>query len=124
MPSSNDAGQRRPVAGQARVERFEVRLAVIEGSLATDRGPHGPTFGVGERQFADEIEQGRHHVNEPHRIGEDARADTRRRPHDERHPQRRIVGKQPVRPLAVLAERLAMIRCKHDQGIRQRLRCA
>ncbi len=38
------------------------------------------------------------------------------RPHHERHPERRLVGEEAVRQLAVLAQRLAVVRGDHHQG--------
>ena len=108
--SDDDAGEGRPPSIERRRQRLEVR----GDGLWIRRGcQKRPPWQRRLRRATQRIEDGRQDVDVPDRVVRDdsrlprmAAADLR---HDEGDPERRLVGEESVRLLAVVAERLAMI---------------
>ena len=107
----HDPCQRSPGAGQVRLEGFEIQRA-IGGRRTDDR----LAVEVRRRRDADEFQDGREEVVVCHRHVDDAATDSRSA-HNQRHGQGRVVREQPVRRLAMIAERFAVVGGRDDHGV-------
>src|SRR5207245_3348379 len=101
---AGERGERRPAAVDRGGERLEVagRRRGGEPGGQREEAAAGQADGEGE---AERVEDRGKDVDVAHAVAHDARGEQARRVDDERDAQRRFVGEDAVRLLAVLAER-------------------
>ena len=120
QPVPHEPGERRPVPRQVRVERLEVGARIVRRAFAACERPQTAAVHRLRRIDAEQVEQGRHHVDKTRGERDDGRANRRRRPDEERNADGRLVRKQAVRPLAMLPEGFAVIGGHGHNGMRER----
>ena len=126
--------QRRPTTLQVRVQGLEVRRVLVASSqsvlrsIAADvpwgrRPPQTAAGDVRHRSAVDtrRLEHCRQDINVANR-GFDPSLLQRLGPEQQRHRERRLVGEETVGVLAVIAQRLAMIRSHDNQDVRRSAR--
>ena len=120
VAAAQDPRERRPASVEHRRHRFEVRRPRRRARTPLGRGQERSPRQPRGRRHADGVEDRRQQVDVPHRhaghFGRRRRAPAAELRDDERHSERRLVREQPVRRLAVIAERLAVIAGDDDEG--------
>jgi hypothetical protein len=117
-----NALERRPATRQVGVQGFEVGIGFGGWRIALADGTEASTVEGRRHRHADQIQDGRHQIDETRRRPRGRRRQRSLRPEDQRHTQCHVVGEESVRTLTVLAERLSVIRRDDDERVVERAR--